>query len=176
LATLNASNSVIYVIFSFIFHLFTFWIFHLKARTYDVLDVISISSGSTSAEVTPEVVMSSVSPASFPSHALFEHHIHANELNVWLRAPPHTKCRQTKKNWDGTKNYDYSQCSCGCASRITLIYEEDDMIVFKESLVPSNHDEAVDLKKSTSISIINEVHHLEKHHHFDSNSDTKKVC
>ncbi len=72
----------------------------------DVLEVISISSGSTSAKVTPEVVLSSVSPA------LFEHRIHVNELNDWLCAHPHTKCRQTKKNQDGTKKYEYRQCSC----------------------------------------------------------------
>jgi hypothetical protein len=32
------------------------------------------------------------------------------------------------------------------------------MIVFKETLVPSNHNEAVNLKMSTSIHITNEVH------------------
>jgi hypothetical protein len=71
----------------------------------DILEVISISSGSTSTKVTPEVVLSSVSPALFASHASFEHRIHANELVDWLHAHPHTKCRQTKKNRDGSKMY-----------------------------------------------------------------------
>jgi hypothetical protein len=58
----------------------------------DVLEIISISSGSVSAEVTLEVALSYASPA------LFEHCIHVNELNDWLHACPHTKCSQTKKN------------------------------------------------------------------------------
>jgi hypothetical protein len=141
----------------------------------DVLEVISISSrdASTTAKVTPEVLLSSVSPALFASPASFEHCIHANELNDWLHVHPNTKCRQTKRNWDGTKKYEYHRCSCGCSYRITQIHEEVDMIVFKETLVLSNHNEAVDLKTSTSIPITNEVHqwidYLEKHHLFDQN-------
>ncbi len=61
-----------------------------------------------------------------------------------------------------------------------MIHEEDDMIVFKETLGLSNHYETVDLKKSTFICITNEVHQqinfLTKHHLFESNYGAKKVC
>jgi hypothetical protein len=54
------------------------------------------------------------------------------------------------------------------------------MIVFKETLVPSNHYEVVDLKHSKSICITNEVHqqidYLAKHHLFEPNYGVKKVC
>jgi hypothetical protein len=39
-----------------------------------------------------QFVLSSVSPSLF-----VEHCIHANELNDWLHACPHTECKQTKK-------------------------------------------------------------------------------
>jgi hypothetical protein len=141
----------------------------------DLLEVISISSGDTSPEDTPAVVLSSVSNA-----ACFEHCIDANELNVWLSERPPTKCKQTKKNRDGTRKYEYCRCTCGCSYRITLIHEEDGNILFKETLLPPSHDEAVGLKRSQSICITNEVHQridfLVKRHLFDPNYGTKKVC
>jgi hypothetical protein len=54
------------------------------------------------------------------------------------------------------------------------------MIVFKETVVPLNHDEAVDFKHSKSICITDEVHlqidYLAQHHLFEPNCDAKKVC
>jgi hypothetical protein len=64
----------------------------------------SITSGSVSAEVPVEFVLSSASPSSF-----IEHCIHANELNNWLQALPHTKCKQTKKNRESTEKYGYQK-------------------------------------------------------------------
>jgi hypothetical protein len=152
------------------------------------LEVISISSGDTSPSLgeSPVVVLSSVLDTSFDppdscaSSACFEHRIDANELNAWLSEHPPTKCKQTKKNHDGTRKYEYRQCSCGCSYKITLIHEEDDKILFKETLLPPSHDESVGLKRSASIRITNEVHqridYLAKHHLFDPNYGTKKVC
>jgi hypothetical protein len=68
----------------------------------DAMEVISISSGSVSPEVKVEHVLSSSSPSLFT-----EHLIHMNDLNDLLCAHPNTKCRQTKKNRDGTKKYKY---------------------------------------------------------------------
>jgi hypothetical protein len=72
-------------------------------------------------------MLSSASPSLF-----VEQHIHANELNDLMRAHPHTECKQTKKDRDGTKKYKYCKCSCGCSYRNTLTHEDEDMIVFKE--------------------------------------------
>jgi hypothetical protein len=79
----------------------------------DLLEVISISSGDTSTQVTPAVILSLVSNALFHSPASFEHCIDANELNAWLSECPPTKYKQTKKNWEGTQKYKYRRCSCG---------------------------------------------------------------
>jgi hypothetical protein len=54
---------------------------------------------------------------------------------------------------------------------ITLIHEEDNMILCKEILVPSNHNEAVGLKKCISI----RIYYLVKRHLFDPNYGMKKV-
>ena len=152
------------------------------------LEVISISSGDTSSSPgdTPVVVLSSVLDASFDSPdscaspACFEHHIDANELNAWLSERPPTKCKQTKKNRDGTKKYEYRRCTCGCSYKITLIHEEDGKILFKETMLPPSHDDSVGLKRSASIRITNEVHeridYLAKRHLFDPNYGAKKVC
>jgi hypothetical protein len=70
--------------------------------------------------------------------------------------------------------------TCGCSYKITLIHEEDNKILFKETLLPPSHDESVGLKRSASICITNEVHqridYLAKHHLFDPNYGAKKVC
>jgi hypothetical protein len=54
------------------------------------------------------------------------------------------------------------------------------MIVFKETVVPSNHDEVVDLKHLKSIHITDEVHkqidYLSQCHLFEPNYSAKKVC
>jgi hypothetical protein len=68
----------------------------------DVIENISISSGSVSAEVTVEYVLSSSSLSLFTKHL-----IHVNDLNGLLCACPHTKCTQKKKNRDSTKKYKY---------------------------------------------------------------------
>jgi hypothetical protein len=48
------------------------------------------------------------SPDSCASPACFEHCIDVNELNAWLSERPPTKCKQMKKNHDGTRKYEYS--------------------------------------------------------------------
>jgi hypothetical protein len=100
-------------------------------------------------------------------------------MNDLLCAHRHTKCTQTKKNKDGTEKFECQKCCCGCSHRITLTHE-DDMIMLKETVLPSNHDTAGDLQHSSSICMTDEVHqwidYLVQPHLFEPNYGTKKVC
>jgi hypothetical protein len=67
----------------------------------DLLEVISISSGDTSTQVTPAVILSLVSNALFHSPASFEHCIDANELNAWLSECPPNQIQADQEELGG---------------------------------------------------------------------------
>jgi hypothetical protein len=102
-----------------------------------------------------------------------------NDLNILLCARHHTKCTQTKKNRVCTEKYKYWKCCCGCSYRITLTHE-DDMIMFKGTVILPNHDTTGDLQHTSSIHLTDEVHQqidcLVQGHLFEPNYGAKKVC
>jgi hypothetical protein len=97
-----------------------------------------------------EHVLSSSSPSFFT-----EHLINMNDLNDLLCACPHTRCTKIKKNRDSTKKYEYHKCCYRCSYRINLTHEGN-MILFKETPLPSAHNTASNLQRSTSICMTDE--------------------